>query len=261
MNLLLDIGNSRVKWALAQGELLVESGVVRREDSPRWTDRLPSDSVDALFVASVAHDSAIEALAMHARSLGVALHVVRTSARSGDLINGYREPERLGVDRWMACVGARARAGDRSVLVADVGTALTLDWIAADGMHGGGLITPGIGSMRAALRATTQLRPDSLPATDTWLARDTDTAIAAGTLRSVITLLDGAALDMAPEQLLITGGEAHWVVDRLSADWEFCPQLVIEGLALQAVREQSGSSASAAGLSHRGSQRASEASE
>lgn len=261
MNLLLDIGNSRVKWALAQGELLVESGVVRREDSPRWTNRLPSDSVDALFVASVAHDSALEALAMHARSLGAALHVVRTSARSGDLVNGYREPARLGVDRWMACVGARARADGESVLVADVGTALTLDWIAADGAHGGGLITPGIGSMRAALRATTQLRPDSLPATDTWLARDTDTAIAAGTLRSVIALLDGAAVDLAPDRLLITGGEAHWVIDRLTRDWEFCPQLVIEGLALQAVREQSNSAPSMTGFGQRGSQRASEPSE
>ena len=240
MNLLLDIGNSRVKWALAQGECLVESGVVRREDSPRWTDRLPRDSVDALYVASVAHDSAIEALAMHARSLGVALHVVRTRARFGDLVNGYREPERLGVDRWMACIGARARARGQSVLVADVGTALTLDWVDADGAHGGGLITPGVGSMRAALRATTQLRPDSLPATDTWLARDTDTAIAAGTLRSVISLLDSAATDLAPEQLLLTGGEAHWVIDRLRAPWVFCPQLVIEGLALHAAQSQPG---------------------
>lgn len=261
MNLLLDIGNSRVKWALAQSERLVDSGVVRREDSPRWTDRLPRASVAALFVASVADDSAIEVLTMHARSLGVALHVVRTSARSGDLVNGYHEPERLGVDRWMACVGARARADDCSVLVADVGTALTLDWIGADGSHGGGLITPGIGSMRAALRATTQLRPDSLPATDTWLARDTDTAIAAGTLRSVVTLLDSAAQDLAPDRLLITGGEAHWVIDRLAAAWAFCPQLVIEGLALQATREQAESERVAPGLSRRGSQRTREPSE
>jgi len=261
MNLLLDIGNSRVKWALAHNDMLVETGAVRREGSPRWTDSLPSDSVDALFVASVAHDSAIEALAMHARALGVGLHVVRTSAHFGDLVNGYREPLRLGVDRWMACIGARARAPNQSTLVADVGTALTLDWIDADGAHGGGLITPGLASMRAALRATTQLRPDSQPATDTWLAQDTDTAIAAGTLRSVIALLDGAAVDLAPQRLLITGGEAHWVVERLASRWEFCPQLVIEGVALQAMHEQQSSLPNEHNQTGRGSQQASKPSE
>lgn len=249
MNLLLDIGNSRVKWALAQGERLVETGVIRREDSPRWTDRLPCDSIDGVFVASVAHDSALEALAMHARALGAPLCEVQSAACFGDLENGYREPARLGVDRWMACIGARARTRG-SVLLADVGTALTLDWIDADGRHGGGLITPGIASMRAALRATTQLRSEHLPATDNWLAQDTASAIAAGTLRSVIALLDGAAADLAPDHLLITGGEAHLVVDRLGADWQFCPQLVIEGLARQAAHTQRGRvSATAAPIS------------
>jgi type III pantothenate kinase len=237
VNLLLDIGNSRVKWALAQGERLVETGVIRREDSPSWTDRLPRDSIDGLFVASVAHDSALEALAMHARTLGVPLQTIKTAPRFGDLINGYHEPEKLGVDRWMACIAARAQTAG-SALVADVGTALTLDWIGADGQHGGGLITPGIGSMRAALRATTQLRPEHLPAIDTWLTQDTASAIAAGTLRSVIALLDGAAAELAPDTLLITGGEAHWVIDRLAADWMFRPQLVIEGLARAAAQSQ-----------------------
>ncbi len=240
MNLLLDIGNSRVKWALARAGVLVETGATRRDESIGWTNALPRAQIRALYVASVAHDSAIEALAMHARANGMPLHRVRSRARSGRLVNGYTEPECLGVDRWMACIAAEAR-GPGSVLVADVGTALTLDWIDAHAHHGGGLIAPGVTSMRSALRASTQLRPSYMPAVQTGLARDSDSAIATGTLRCAIALLNATAQELAPDRLLLTGGEAEMIAPKLTRPWTLAPQLVLEGLALHAEREAEGS--------------------
>lgn len=237
MNLLIDIGNTRVKWGLARDGVLADTGAVWRGELADWTGQLPRAGVDVIYVASVAHDSAIEALAAHAAHCGVALHQVASTARSGGLVNGYPEPARLGVDRWMACIAAHAR-GEGSVLVADVGTALTLDWVGADGRHGGGLITPGVTSMRTALRAATQLRPTHMPDEHAWLARDTDSAIATGTLRSAVALLDAAASDLAPDRLLLTGGEAAMLAARLNRVWQIAPHLVLEGLAVHAARER-----------------------
>lgn len=242
MNLLIDIGNTRVKWGLARAGVLADTGAIWREHTPDWTTELPAEAVSALYVASVAHDSAIEALTGFAAHRGLALQRVVSGPRSGALLNAYAEPERLGVDRWMACIAAQARAAG-SVLVADVGTALTLDWVSADGGHGGGLIAPGVNSMRAALRRTTQMRPTHTPDEHAWLARDTDSAIAAGTLRCAIALLDSAAAELAPERLLLTGGEATLIAPRLAQPWQVAPHLVLEGLALHAERDARGSHA------------------
>jgi len=236
MKLLVDSGNTRVKWAVADQTALRETGAVAYADAPDWTESLPSTRVDAVYVASVASSDAVQRLASHADVLGVPLRRVQSSARSGPLINSYEQPERLGVDRWLACIAGQAR-GAGSVLVADAGTALTLDWVDAQARHGGGLIAPGVASMRAALRSETQLRPSHMPDVSIGLARDTDRAIATGTLRSAISLLDDAAAQLQPDRLLLTGGEAALIAPRLAHDWEIAPHLVLEGLAIHAARD------------------------
>lgn len=240
MKLLLDIGNSRCKWALAANARLHDSGVMVRADTPDWVERLPSADVSAIVAASVAQPEALEALRAHAARSRIALHVAKSAARCGALVNAYSEPERLGVDRWMACIAAQADDDD-SVLVADAGTALTLDFV--DGLidgqarHRGGLIAPGVATMRDALRRDTQLRPRDDTAAASWLCRDTDSAIAAGTLRSAISLLDSAVRDLAPSRLLLTGGDAHLLAPYLADVWAQRPCLVMEGLALHAARD------------------------
>lgn len=252
MNLLVDIGNTRVKWALAHDRVLVDTGAIAHDAHDDWTTALPGTRVETVFVASVAHERAVLALGAHAQARDVSLRRVVSGRASGALTNGYKAPAQLGVDRWMACIGAQAR-GTGSVLVADVGTALTLDRIAADARHEGGLIAPGVTSMRSALRAVTQLAPTHTQGVPEWLARDTDHAIAAGTLRCAISLLDAAAAQMTPDRLLLTGGEAALLAAHLAQDWEVAPHLVLEGLALHAERE--------AEQANRGSQAAPQASE
>src|SRR5699024_2876944 len=99
---------------------------------------------------------------------------------------------------------------------ADAGTATTLDWVGSDGQHGGGLIAPGVTSMRTQLRASTQLRAKQTPEQKGWLARDTDAAIATGTLYSAVALLDNAARELAPDRLLLTGGDAQALAPHLA---------------------------------------------
>jgi len=236
MNLLVDIGNTCCKWALGVAGQLRETGVMVRADTPDWTEHLPRAAVASIVVSSVAQSQALDALRAHAERRGVAMRVLESTARAGALVNAYADPARLGVDRWMACIAAEAD-GDGSVLVADAGTALTLDFVDGASRHRGGLITPGVATMRGALRRQTQLRPRSEDAAPSWLNTDTDSAIAAGTLRSAISLLDAAVDDLAPARLLLTGGDAALLAPHLAHAWQLRPHLVMEGLALQAARE------------------------
>ena len=233
MRLLVDIGNTRCKWALARETALLETGAFSRADPEDWIAALPQAQVESIHVSSVAQPEALARLRAFAFDLGVDLSVAESRARFAELTNAYHDPERLGVDRWMACIAAWADAPG-SVLVADAGTALTLDFVDARGAHRGGLITPGVATMRAALRRQTQLRPSRENAAPVWLARDTDSAIAAGTLRSAISLLDNAVAELGPDRLLLTGGGGAELATHLAAAWVLRPHLVLEGLAIHA---------------------------
>jgi len=236
MMLLVDIGNTRCKWALGTATCVHHTGAMVRNDAQDWIDHLPTASVAAVVASSVAQPDALEALREYARRRGVALYAAASAARSGALVNGYAQPQSLGVDRWMACIAAQADT-QGSVLIADAGTALTLDFIDAQAHHQGGLITPGVAAMRGALRRQTQLRPNGNDAAARWLSRDTHSAIAAGTLRSAISLLDSAVQNLAPARLLLTGGDAALLAPHLAHDWQLRAHLVMEGLALHAQRE------------------------
>lgn len=231
MNLYVDIGNSRIKWARGGPDGLQPQDVLAPAQTPQWPQLLPLDGVDRLVVASVAECGRLAVVRARAAALDLPVHVARTERQVGDVVNAYPQPRMHGVDRWMACLAAYARGPGSSVLIADAGTAMTLDWVGADGRHGGGLISVGLGAMRSTLRDNTQLRPDEGKLQRNWLATDTDTAIAAGTLRSTVALLDNAVAALKPERLLLTGGDAEIIAPYLAHQWIQAPQLVLEGLA------------------------------
>ncbi|NCT68544.1 MAG: type III pantothenate kinase [Rhodanobacteraceae bacterium] len=155
MNLLIDFGNTRLKWALLDGTRLQPRGVfahvgkvlateLRRE----WIDLAHPRHV---WVASVASDAREHELALFVRErFGVRTEFVRSPAAALGVRNAYAEPARLGVDRFLALVALHA-AQSRAQVLASVGTALTLDALAADGAHLGGVIVPSPALMRQAV--------------------------------------------------------------------------------------------------------------
>lgn len=233
MNLYVDIGNSRIKWACGGHCGLEAPGALVLAATPDWAQRLPLAGMARVIVASVADAAPLAVLRAEAGVHGISVHVARTTARAGAVVNAYPRPRAHGVDRWMACLAAHAR-GPGSVLVADAGTATTLDRVDADGRHAGGLIAPGLAAMRGSLQANTQLRPGAMRPRAGWLATDTESAITMGTLRSAVALLDRAVVENAPDRLLLTGGDAELLAPYLAGDWEIAPHLVLEGLAYYA---------------------------
>jgi type III pantothenate kinase len=241
MNLLLDLGNTRLKWAWLDGARLGGRGaIVHGEDG--WLDRLAAAWRDQpapaqAWLAAVASDAAAAAVAglIHATWPGCNLHRVVSPAAAGGVVNAYREPARLGVDRFLAMLGARGRF-DTAAVVAGCGTALAIDLVDAAGCHHGGVIAPSARRMREAVLATTaRVLPqgESPPA---GLGRSTEEGLDSGCWLAAAALVDRmvddavARLGQVPA-LLLHGGDAAAIAALLRHRAIIAPELVLEGLA------------------------------
>jgi type III pantothenate kinase len=231
---LFDLGNTRLKCAPLHGTEIGTPVRVAHDGQALpsdWMDALPPRFDDAI-VASVAPGltaSLLDALTARCGRIAVA----RTVARLCDVRIAYAEPRRLGVDRFLALLAAHARAA-QPWLVVGVGTALTVDLLAADGVHHGGRIAPSPTLMREALAA----RAPQLPINGgayVEFADDTLDALASGCEGAALALVERslaaahARLGARPA-LLLHGGGAESLREQLS-DAQLAPDLVLEGLA------------------------------
>lgn len=244
MKLLIDIGNTRLKWALAgpAGELQHARAVPHEGDPVRALAQLPEAQVDDIWLAQVtgAEQEARIDVALHARYGCSPVHA-RSTAQWRGLHNAYREPHRLGVDRWLVMVAAWARQPG-AFCVVDAGTALTVDCVAADGRHLGGIITAGLhAQQRAVLGATRFATRDAALAYDGGLGADTEACVRQGAMLACLGAIDRACALAGPDAVrLITGGDAHLLSPHLPAGWTHRPDLVLEGLLALAHDRSSG---------------------
>lgn len=251
MRLLLDLGNSRLKWRCDAGDRAPPSAALPRAghsaDELVAALALPAQP-DAIRLASVAGPGATANLvAALARRFTATVQVARTPAAAPGLRNAYADPEQLGVDRWLA-LRAACSADARPACVVAAGTACTLDLVAPGGDHRGGLIVPGLALMAGALRGGTgdldrraAADPPQAAVADPGdaplVARATGAAIALGARWALAALvLHHAARfrDEFPEtRLLLTGGDASALLPLLPPGVEYRPDLVLEGLACE----------------------------
>lgn len=235
--LLIDIGNSRVKWAWAKPGRIESGEAFNTVNVPlafpgAWEDAPPPSQV---WVANVAGTGIAQALETWTkRHWDIAPRFVCSEAQSHGVTNGYDHPEKLGVDRWVALIGARhLYAGP--VCVADCGTAITFDALDGEGRHLGGLIAPGFSLMRGSLARGTHALPLSEDSAAEPLARTTVAAIASGTRLAAVGLIERAFRDATQRlgsqpRLLLTGGDAPLIAAALEVPNTLRPDLVLEGL-------------------------------
>jgi type III pantothenate kinase len=241
MRLLLDLGNTRLKWALeGEGRWFAQGAAAWNEDlallGVTW-QALPMPM--AAFGASVVDTAREQALASQVQALfGLDIAWMRTPASACGVRNAYPEPERLGVDRFLAMVAAHAGGAGDCVLVG-VGTALTLDALTAAGQHLGGLIAPGPRLMQQALLgATAQVRPRN----DGVLvdaADNTSDAVASGCWQAAAALVERFVARMAPRLgrapvVRLDGGDAAGLAPLLELRASMVEHGVLHGLAVWA---------------------------
>ena len=247
--LAIDIGNTRLKWALfAQphaGQQPVRHGAVFLETidelaETEWATLPPPDRMLGCVVAGEAVRRRVEE---QMDMWDVQPRWVVSRAAEAGVVNGYDHPSRLGADRWVALVGARARVQavaaasgrpPRPALVVMVGTAVTVDALDADGHFLGGLILPGFGLMLRALEmGTAGLK---VPTGETMeFPTNTSDALMSGGVFAIAGAVERQHKRLAARcgqvpKVLIAGGAAVKLAPALDVEFEIVDSLLFEGL-------------------------------
>lgn len=253
--LLVDIGNTRVKWALLRGTRLARMQARvhgRRAEVLRdLVNAVPAEvtRVIAVCVAGARLERALISAARQRFRLRV--EFVRSTRHSAGVRNAYRDTWRLGADRWVSVIGAHAMARGRAALIANIGTALTLDAVTGKGRHLGGAIAPGPETMIASLLTGThgirrRARGGASAARGRGLfARDTARALDAGANHAAAALIDRAARVAqdafgSKPLLILTGGGGAGLRPYIKSPLRVVPDLVLRGLAVLARAQAQG---------------------
>lgn len=244
MMLLVDVGNTRIKWATLDAGVL---GAQHAEPHGRWSSNHVQQHIIGasapparVLVSNVGGPRMAELLTdAVARAWGLQPMFVQATAQAAGVRNAYPEPGKLGVDRWLALIATHHRLS-RAACVVSVGTAMTIDGLDAHGQHLGGLITPGPQLMVESLLGGTSdiaARAGTRQATNAILASDTATAIHNGARHALASLIVRACYWMRVQAgdspaVVLTGCAAALVEELLPWKAESVPDLVLRGLAV-----------------------------
>ena len=248
--LTIDIGNSRVKWAQFDGDNVMIAHGVFSYDKKNVVNELIQAELplrdQAVWLSNVAGaDMASLMSQVLDKSSCLDYRFATTQAQQCGVRNGYKQPQKLGVDRWLAMLAAfhlPQRAADQALCVIDCGTALTLDVLDASGQHLGGYIAPGLVALQGVLAekaADIDIEP-ARPATVKMPADNTADAVVRGCAQVLLGGIRQMLEDSLPAKqkscIVLTGGDAQWVRDDLSLPTEtlYEPLLVNRGLHLVA---------------------------
>ena len=229
MRILVDAGNTSIKWQLRDGGEAVADGQGDLSALRDWVAALDDSEQYAVAVSCVKNDTYAHEIGRAFESLGSAtLHFAKSSATFAGVRNAYDEPERLGVDRWLALLAVKAR-GQNSAVIIDVGTACTID-VLENGQHLGGYIFPGMALARNALVANTdRIRFSKDPEPSTSLGTDTAGCVLSGIWLTLLASCQ-TVIDRFPNATVyLTGGSAPELVV-LGLDAQRVDGLVFDGL-------------------------------
>lgn len=269
MLLLIDAGNTRIKWALtapASGfapavgpATWCASGTLVHMDIGQLGACWRQHCVSQVLISNVAGAAIRAALEQELRGvLNAAATVPAVSwfasvHTAGGVRNGYRNPGQLGCDRLAALIGARALRPAQALIVATCGTATTVDALTAEGHFVGGMILPGLGSMAAVLAQRTahlpllaSLTPPPPVPARTQFADNTEAAIASGCIAAQAGAIDRAVAAHGNAHCLLSGGAAGWVLPYLQGGVTLVDNLVLTGLQVVALADPPGKTATLA---------------
>ncbi|MDP9109805.1 MAG: type III pantothenate kinase [Pseudomonadota bacterium] len=259
MRLLIDVGNSRVKWAIVAATAAIRwdalhgvqagwlaIGAVAHANlgqlAAQWRANLLSAAgessagqISNVVVANVAGTQLGAALLDQLAQVGIAANRVNWFASVPSLSgiqNGYRDPAQLGCDRFAAMIGARALFGPHALIVASCGTATTIDAVESDGAFIGGMILPGVSLMtRALARHTAQLPAvDPTRGAPQRFADNTDAAIVSGVREAQCGAIERAWQALPNALCILSGGAAALLAPALTIPHHLIDHLVLLGL-------------------------------
>lgn len=249
MKLLIDIGNTNIKYAFCEGVNLTnvicfahahsnfnETLTTLRDQLTKVIDR-----PQQIIISNVAGNKVAQEITQWAQQhYKLTPHFIIPTAQAHGVINAYAVPHTLGSDRWLALIAAR-QLTQSPVCIIDCGTATTVDVMDATGQHLGGLIAPGLNSLPNALAtATAGCKLDiklQHPPTDTPLGQSTQTCIENGSWAMIVHFVENVCRKTdqtfsSNTKIFISGGHANTIQSLLSITSDFQPHLVLNGMAV-----------------------------
>lgn len=255
--LVIDFGNSRIKWALFKGDKIQSHNAFAYDAGSLKQDLIRQDlplGDEKIVIGCVAGDLLKKQLAEYLVSMGSEnYYFVETQAKQCNVCNSYDEINNMGVDRWLAMVAAYnhpARKSAEAVCIVDCGTAITIDIVTSDGQHKGGLIMPGYQSVYASLMSKTSDIQRSIKSADKTVNQPLPDVTSANALgNSTKTCVDQGCAQLIAQGVLgivnqhkrglsgklccfITGGDGEWLSDFMGEGVLNEPLLLLQGLKL-----------------------------
>lgn len=245
MLLLIDAGNTRVKWALVDAGAALgvwrASGALLHAELDTLTTVLQQHQPQRAWLSNVAGTALRTRLESLLITVGLAQQAqrwFRSSAQQAGVINGYRDPSQLGCDRFASMIGARALFPGQALIVVTAGTATTIDALDATGRFLGGMILPGLATMAQSLALNTaQLPQVEARLLDTCFADNTPDAIASGCIQAQIGAILRARQQLPAAGCVLSGGAAKYLLPLVPLPVEQVEHLVLRGLQVAALSE------------------------
>ncbi len=232
MNLLIDIGNTRTKAALFQGDSLVHVGIIELAGPGSMYRFLGEYTPERMLISSV-----LKELPGFLDEFSKTIRCIEFTASTPiPLKNEYKSASTLGSDRLAAAVGAWKRYPSAHLLVIDAGTCIKYNYVTPAGEYMGGGISPGIVMRFKAMHAFTGKLPELEPEFDfsTLCGASTHDSLQSGVMNGVVDEVDGMInryTEQYPQlKTVLTGGNYHFFEDRLKNRIFAHPNLVLEGL-------------------------------
>ncbi|MDC8832207.1 type III pantothenate kinase [Alteromonas gilva] len=229
--LLVDIGNTCIKYRQLTA---AAENVNTVDDLAALIDHIEQTAIDSIYIANVGKPAVEETLSLLCKQQGIEFHSIKTEKDAFGIKNSYHNPQKMGVDRWLAMLGA-ANLTNKPFAVIDAGTAVTVDFV-ANGQHLGGWIAPGFHTMKKALlENTTRVFEDNTIPAQLDVANDTEKCVAMGCLASLQGIYWSAKRTLNAQfkenVIIFTGGDKKLLTSVCEGDSLSAANLVIDGLA------------------------------
>ncbi|MEI6894204.1 MAG: type III pantothenate kinase [Colwellia sp.] len=222
MILLIDIGNSRSKYVqCVDGRLSDTDQLANQDFNHRYFNQYFAKA-SRMIVANVAKSSLTTTLALWCAEQGIVFQQVHSEQKKAALVSAYQQPTTLGIDRWLALLGALHLYPNKNVLIIDAGTATTIDLLQQDGQHQGGWILAGIKALfNSVLNHSTLVNAENKTVPNLAFGTNTSDNVNNACWAATIGLIQQAISQAQQlshiDHILLTGGNGQMLAKLLTA--------------------------------------------
>ena len=240
--LLIDVGNTRLKWLMFDGgeiaKDIVSSAVAHKQNFQLAMQQSCNevDKPDEIWVSNVAGLDAEQSIALYSKAKwNMGVNFVEVKRKTEGVEVGYKDLNELGVDRWLAILGSRELIKKGAVIVVNLGTAITVDYLNDQNYFLGGAILPGFDLSLRALNQTARINNSSWQQNVNKLVGDStldcaSIGVTAACIGGVERLIDAIKQQQPDCKVIISGGAASVFMDASKLEYEYDANLVIRGL-------------------------------